>query len=201
MVRTAIATVLCLLAAAPPAAALAAGPSPFAHELGRAERALRKAVEDRPVALGEGLLSSETVCRLAAESEGRGAGDEAAASWSTLTQLSDRVDSPAADAVDRALLRADSLLVGLRGRFATAWATDPRRVRKLQAGVDRSRSGIRGIRAATKQMTAALPAWRGHDCATATAATEAGLEAMPAAIEKLSDGMWRLWILAEAKGP
>lgn len=192
---------LALLVVAVGAATATAAPNPYRHDLLRVENALRTAIEDAPVDLGEGMLSSEVVCKLAEKNEADGAGDDATANWSTLSQLADRVDTPAVEKVDRAFARAESLAVSLRRTYAAAWRRqgDRRAVARLSGGVDRVRDAIGRVRAGATQMATALPAWREHNCAAAVAAIETGVGRIPGAIERLNLGMVRLWTLAEEK--
>ncbi len=201
MLRTATTICLALLALTAGTATATAAPSPYRHDLLRVENALRTAIEDAPVALGEGMLSSEVVCKLAERNEANGAGSDAAANWSTLSQLADQVDMPAVEKVDRAFARAESLAASLRRTYAAAWRRqgDTRAVGRLNSGVDRVRDAIGRVQAATAQMAAALPAWREHDCAAAVNAIETGVGRVPGAIERLNWGMVRLWTLAEEK--
>lgn len=177
-------------------AGAAAAPSHYRHDLRRLDAHLRVALEFAPEQLGEGLGTSENVCRLAAKAEAKGEVDLAADDWSTLSQLVSELDEPAARRIDGALARADSLLRQMRKRYSRAWS-DPARIGQLRAGVVRSREGIQLVQAAVAKISTSFGLWRGHQCSQATAAIEAGIARIPGAINHLNAGMRPLWELAE----
>jgi hypothetical protein len=175
--------------------AAAAGPSPFRHDLRRIDGRLRMAIEYGPAELGEGLIASETLCRLAEKTEARGESDKAAADWSALTQIVEEVDRPAAGRIDSAFRRADSGLLELRGRYARSWS-DAAKIRQLRKGVAGARSGIRMLRGTMEAVGESFGAWEARECQAAVKAIDAGAARFPAGVEQVNRGMQRLWELA-----
>lgn len=171
-------------------------PSPYRHSLSRIDAHLRFAIEFGPRALGEGLRSSEIVCQLGLTSEERGEAGAASADWSTLDQLVERLDIPAAAAIQGAFERADSTLLSLREKFSVGWRGDHPRLAELLKGVALTRRGIRDMRVAVGQIEAAFPAWNERQCATATAAIQNGVVNLPTGLELINKGMRSLWRLA-----
>lgn len=154
-------------------------------------------IEYLPVELGEGLSTSETVCSLAEKVERQGAAEGAAADWSTLSQLVEELDRPAAGRIDGALQRAGTGLLDLRRRFSAAWP-DRKKVAELGRGVARTREGIQLLRSAMEKIAEAFEAWPAHQCQAATEAIEAGIARIPSAVTRINSGMRVLWALADA---
>ncbi|MBK5220508.1 MAG: hypothetical protein JJE35_12100 [Thermoleophilia bacterium] len=177
------------------AEAMAQRPSPYRHSLSRVDAHLRFAIEFGPRELGEDLRSSELVCRLGLTSEERGEAERAAADWSTLDQLVERLDMPAAAAVQGAFERAGLTLLSLREKFSAAWRGDHPRIAELRKGVAQTRRGIRAMRVAVRQIEAAFPAWNERQCNAATAAIQNGAANLPAGLELINGGMQGLWRL------
>lgn len=175
--------------------ATAGGPSPFRHDLHRIDRSLRMAIEYGPAELGEGLIASETLCRLAEKTEARGEVDQAAADWSALTQLVEEVDRPAAGRIDSAFRRADSGLHALREKYSSSWS-DSAKIKQLRKGVAAARIGIRMLRAAMEAVAESFEAWEARECQAAVKAIDAGATQFPAGVEQVNRGMQRLWELA-----
>lgn len=180
-----------------PAAATAAqgGPSPFRRDLRRIDGRLRMGIETAPIALGEKLSASETVCHLAEKMGQAGDAHRADADWSTLGQLVEEEDRPAAQRVDGVLERADTGLRELGEKYASAWS-DAAKVAQLRRGVARAREGVRMLRAAMATVAGSFDAWSGHRCQDATDAIEAGVARIPAAVGRINIGMTPLWRLA-----
>lgn len=173
--------------------AMAGGASPYRHSLSRVDAHLRFAIESGPQALGEGLRSSELVCRLGSTNEGRGEAEKAAADWSTLDQLVEGLDVPAAAAIQGAFERAGSTLLSVREQFSAAWRGDRPRVAELRAGVALTRRGIRGMRTAMEQIEAAFPAWSERQCGAASGAIQSGVANFPHGLRLINEGMRGLW--------
>lgn len=177
--------------------AASGGPSPFRHDLRRIDGRLRMAIEYGPAELGEGLIASEALCRLAEKTEARGEAEQAAADWSALTQLVEEVDRPAAERIDSAFRRADSGLRALRGRYSRGWS-DYAKIRQLRSGVAAARTGIRMLRMAMQTVAGSFPAWQARECRAAVMAIDAGAARFPAGVDQVNRGMQRLWALAFA---
>ena len=175
--------------------ATSSGPSPFRHDLHRIDGRLRMAIEYGPAELGEGLIASETLCRLAEKTEARGEADQAAADWSALTQLVEEVDGPAVDRIDSAFRRADSGLRALRERYSRSWS-EPAKIAQLRRGVASTRIGIRMLRTAMETVAKSFPAWEARECQAAVKAIDAGAAQFPAGVDQVNRGMQRLWELA-----
>jgi hypothetical protein len=173
----------------------AAGPSPFRRDLHRVDGPLRMAIEYGPAELGEALISSETLCRLAEETEARGEVDQAAADWSALTQVVEEIDRPAAGRIDRAFRRADSGLRALRGKYSRSWS-DVAKIRQLREGVAGARIGIRMLRSTMEAVAGSFGDWEARECRAAVEAVDAGATRFPAGVEQVNRGMQHLWELA-----
>lgn len=172
-----------------------AGRSAFRHDLHRIDTRLRIGIEYAPVELGEGLSASETVCHLGEGAQQRGDAEGAAADRSTLAQLVDELDGPAAARIDGALQRADTGLRELREIFSAGW-TDHAKVAQLRSGVARAREGIRRLRAAVGEITESFDAWKANQCQAATDAINTGIAHIPGAVSRINAGMRLLWDLA-----
>lgn len=192
-----LAAAVTLLAALLTSSAWAAhgDPSPFRHDLRRIDSRFRMAIEYGPAELGEGLIASEAACRLGEESERRGEGDLAAADWSTLAQMVEEIDEPAAGRIDSALRRADSGLRALREKYVDAWP-DPGKTRQLRQGVADSRLGIRLLREAMGTIEESFEAWKTHGCRAAKEAIESGGSDLSRGVDQVNTGMQALWELA-----
>lgn len=188
-----VAIALVLLATS--AGTASAEPSPFRHDLHRIDGRLRMAIEYGPAELGEGLVASESLCRLAERAEARGETDQAADDWSALVHMVEEIDRVAATRIDSAFQRADSGLRALRERYIRAWP-DPAKTRQLRRGVAESRIGIQRMRAAMAVLAGAFDAWEARNCHGATDAIDAGVAQLAAGLARINRGMQRLWELA-----
>lgn len=195
--RALLAAIAVLVAAAcfASSASAAGGPSPFRRDLHRIDTRLRMAIEYAPVQLGEGLSTSETVCRLAEKTEEGGDAEAAGADWSTLSQLLDQLDRPALARVDGALLRADTGLRELRQMFSAGWS-DHDKVAEMRRGVAGAREGIHLLRAAMDRIAESFDAWTTHQCQAATETINSGIARIPGAVGRVNAGMRILWELA-----
>lgn len=193
--RALLAAIAVLAAAACFASTASAAPSPFRRDLHRIDSRLRMAIEYAPVQLGEGLSTSEAVCRLAEKTEEGGDAEAARADWSTLSQLVDQLDRPALARVDGALLRADAGLRELRQMFSAGWS-DHEKVAEMRRGVAGAREGIRLLRAAMDRLAESFDAWTAHQCQAATETINSGIARIPGAVGRVNAGMQILWELA-----
>lgn len=185
-----------LLVAAPPAAA-----GRFQHDLALVDGHLRVAIEYAPAELGESLRSAELVCELGERALAGGEGELAAADWTTLGQLVDRVAVRESRRVDAAFRNADSLLGDLRERYERRWAGDVVHLRELRRGVAAARAGIATVRAAVAGLMTPFDRWRAHECAAAALGVTTTFAPIPAGLEQINRGMLRLWRLAMPPPP
>lgn len=198
IVALALAAALVAVAfAAVPATASAGTGSPFRHAVNRLDHALQLAIEDQPEGLLMSLAASERVCWLGALTEERGEPAAASADWSTLEQLVQQLDEPGLHGVEEGFGRAASVLAGLGENFSRAWRGQ-HRARTLRGAAAMVRSGINETLAALQPLRQAFAAWAAHRCEAALAAINTSDRQIPTAIETITRGMERLWILTLA---
>jgi hypothetical protein len=182
-------------AAAFAASPAAAKPNAFLHDVDRVNGHLRVAIEFAPEELGEALGTADVVCALGERAAAQGEAAEAAADWSTLSQLVDDFATGAAHRVDVAFANADGVLGDLRERYERRWAGDPR-LGKLRQGVHSTRLGIRVMRRAIGGLSTPFAAWRAHECLAATEGVTTTFRRIPTGLRLIDLGMLELWRLA-----
>lgn len=191
-----LAVVAILLAAAPAASA-----GRLHHDIALADGHLRIAIEYAPAELGESLRSAELVCGLGERATAGSEAELAAADWSTLGQLIDRLAARESHRVEHAFANADAVLRDLRERYERRWAGASVHLRELRRGVAASRRGIAIMRVAVRQLERPYGSWKAHDCDAASAGIAKAFAHAPVGLEQINVGMLRLWRLAELPPP
>jgi hypothetical protein len=179
----------------------AAAPSPLRHDLARVNGHLRIAIEYAPEELGESLGAADLVCRLGEGASSAGEADLAAADWTTLGQLVDRVATGQSRRVEVAFANADSVLGALRDKYEGRFTGATTYLRELRLGVRETRRGIATMRRLVAGLTAPFARWRAHECEAAAQGVEKTFDRAPIGLESINVGMLRLWRMAELPPP
>jgi hypothetical protein len=188
-----LAVVAVLLTAVPAAAA-----SRFQHDVRLVDGHLRIAIEYGPAELGESLRSAEIVCGLGERALAGSETELAAADWSTLGQVVDRLAAAESHRVEVAFRNADSVLRDLRERYERRWAGESERLGRLRRAVAAARGGIATMRVAVRRLTRPYANWKAHECEAAMEGVADAFQQAPAGLERINVGMLGLWRLAES---
>lgn len=181
-----VALALALLALSAPAVAAAKpGPS-YRQDLQKLDTKLRLALESLPESLKGDLAAAKTTCQ---DAKNETDPQSAQVAWKTLSNIVNKVSSPLAVVIVRALGDDRADLDDLEATYSRAWRGQHKRVNTLKLGVAKTDHGVRLYLTALRPLGDAFDSWNNHNCAGALKAIQRTNERIPPAVKAINGGM------------